>query len=101
MDDVRAHAMHWVGAGAVPLASGYNPTAFDAATPAIQRALDEVPQFLRAQVTRAKSLIASARGDDEAVEENLNVGPVDVSQPWLPAYWTARAQLARVEGLAK
>ncbi len=59
----------------------------------------EVPPFLRAQVTRAVALVAHARGEDEAVEEKL----VAVEMTFRDLgyqYWTARAQLDRVQWLA-
>jgi len=60
----------------------------------------EVPPFLRAQVARAKALVASARGDDETVEENLVTAESMLRDLGYP-YWTARAQLDRAEWLAR
>ena len=54
----------------------------------------EVPPFLRAQVSRAKALVASARGENESVEENFAAAEAlfrDLGYP----YWRARAQLDR------
>jgi class 3 adenylate cyclase/tetratricopeptide (TPR) repeat protein len=59
----------------------------------------EVPPFLRAQVTRAKALVASARGGDGAVEEDLVAAEGAFRELGYP-YWTARAQLDRAEWLA-
>ena len=59
----------------------------------------EVPPFLRAQITRAEALVAGARGDDEAVEENLVAAEATFRELGYP-YWTARAQLDRAEWLA-
>jgi ATP/maltotriose-dependent transcriptional regulator MalT len=60
----------------------------------------EVPPFLRAQVTRAKALVAGARGEGEAVEENLVAAEATFRDLGYP-YWTARAQLDRAEWLAR
>ena len=60
----------------------------------------EVPPFLRAQLTRARALVADARGDDEEVEENL-VGAEAAFRDLGYPYWTARAQLDRAEWLAR
>jgi tetratricopeptide (TPR) repeat protein len=60
----------------------------------------EVPPFLRAQVTRAAALVAHARGEDEAVEENLVAVEMTFRDLGYP-YWTARAQLDRAEWLAR
>ncbi len=60
----------------------------------------EVPPFLRAQVIRADALIASARGEEEAVEENLAVAEAMFRDLGYP-YWTARAQLDRAGWLAR
>jgi tetratricopeptide (TPR) repeat protein len=59
----------------------------------------EVPPFLRAQVTRAKALIASARGADEAVEENFVAAESALKDLGYP-YWVARTQLERAQWLA-
>ena len=59
----------------------------------------EVPPFLRAQVNRARAVVARAQGDGETVEENLVAAEVlfrDLGYP----YWTARAQLDRADWLA-
>jgi len=64
------------------------------------RPAGQVPPFLRAQVTRAKALVADARGEDELVEENL----VEVEATLRDlgyTYWAARAQLDRAEWLAR
>jgi class 3 adenylate cyclase/tetratricopeptide (TPR) repeat protein len=58
----------------------------------------EVPPFLRAQVARAKALVAAARGEDETVEENLVAAEATLRQLGYP-YWTARTQLDRAEWL--
>ncbi len=58
----------------------------------------EVPPFLRAQVSRAKALLAGARGENEDVEENLVAAETTCRQLGYP-YWTARAQLDRAEWL--
>ena len=63
------------------------------------RPLGEVPQFLRAQVLRAKALIAGARGDSGDVEENLVAAEAMFLGLGYP-YWTARVQLDRAEWLA-
>ena len=60
----------------------------------------EVPPFLRAQVIRARALVASARGEDEAVEENLAVAEATFRDLGYP-YWAARVQLDRAEWLAR
>jgi hypothetical protein len=60
----------------------------------------EVPPFLRAQVTRAKALVAAARGDDAALEEILVAAEGALRELGYP-YWTARAQLDRAEWLAR
>jgi ATP/maltotriose-dependent transcriptional regulator MalT len=60
----------------------------------------EVPPFLRAQVTRAKALVALVRGDDERVEEDLVSAETAFRELTYP-YWTARAQLDRAEWLAR
>jgi len=59
----------------------------------------EVPPFLRAQVTRAKALVAAARGKNEDVEENLVATEMTFRELGYP-YWTARAQLDSAEWLA-
>jgi len=64
------------------------------------RSRGAVPPFLLAQVTRAKALVAFARGDDERAEEDLVSAETafrDLAYP----YWTARAQLDRAEWLAR
>ena len=58
----------------------------------------EVPPFLRAQVTRAKALVAAARGEDEEVETDLATAEATFRDLGYP-YWTARAQLDRAEWL--
>ena len=60
----------------------------------------EVPPFLRAQVMRAKALVAGTRGEDEDVEENLVAAEAAFRELGYP-YWTARAQLDRAEWLAR
>jgi class 3 adenylate cyclase/tetratricopeptide (TPR) repeat protein len=60
----------------------------------------EVPPFLRAQVTRANALVASARGEDEGVEENLVAAEAAFRDLCYP-YWVARVQLDRAEWLAR
>ncbi len=59
----------------------------------------EVPPFLRAQVTRARALIAGARGEDDAVEGDL-VAAEATFRDLGYEYWTARTQLDRAEWLA-
>jgi len=59
----------------------------------------EVPPFLRAHVTRALALVAHARGEGEAVEENLVAVEMTFRDLGYP-YWTARAQLDRAQWLA-
>ena len=63
------------------------------------RPLGEVPPFLRAQVTRAKALVARARGEDGHVAENLLAAETTFRGLGYP-YWTARVQLERAEWLA-
>ena len=58
----------------------------------------EVPPFLRAQVTRARALIAAARGQSDDVEEELVAAEGAFRELGYP-YWTARAQLDRAEWL--
>jgi hypothetical protein len=60
----------------------------------------EVPPFLWAQLTRARALVAGARGEDETVEENLVAAEAALRGLGYP-YWTARAQLDRAEWLAR
>jgi len=60
----------------------------------------EVPPFLRAQVTRAKALIASARGEDEVVEEHLAFAEATFRDLGYP-YWTARVQLDKADWLVR
>ena len=60
----------------------------------------EVPPFLRAQITRARALVAGARGDDEAVEENLVSAEGAFRELGYPS-WTASVQLDRAEWLAR
>ncbi len=60
----------------------------------------EVPPFLRAQVTRAKALVAAAKGEDAAMEENLVAVEAAFRDLGYP-YWTARTQLDRAEWLAR
>src|SRR5208283_3282009 len=64
------------------------------------RPVGEVPPFLRAQVTRAKALVDSARGEDDVVDENLANAEATFRDLGYP-YWTARAQLDRAEWLAR
>jgi len=64
-----------------------------------ERPRGEVPPFLRAEVTRAKALVSSARGDDGDVEESLVAAESTLRDLGYP-YWTARAQLDRAEWLA-
>jgi class 3 adenylate cyclase/tetratricopeptide (TPR) repeat protein len=58
----------------------------------------EVPQFLRAQVTRAKALVARARNEHGEVEECLVAAEQTLRELGYP-YWTARVQLDRAEWL--
>ena len=60
----------------------------------------EIPQFLRAQVTRAKALVASARGNDAEVEDDLIAAETAFGSLGYPV-WVARAQLDRAEWLAR
>ena len=62
--------------------------------------LGEIPQFLRAQVTRAKALLAGARGNDAGVEDDLIATETAFSSLGYPI-WLARAQLDRAEWLAR
>ncbi len=64
------------------------------------RPAGEVPQFLWAQLRRAKALVACARGEDEEVEEHLDAAETRFRELGYP-YWTARAQLERAEWLAR
>ena len=64
------------------------------------RPAGQVPPFVWAQVTRAKALVASARGDDYALEENLVAVEAAFRDLGYP-YWTARVQLDRAEWLAR
>ena len=59
----------------------------------------EVPPFLRAQLRRARALVARARGEDGAVEDNLIAAEVLLRDLGYP-YWTARTQLDRADWLA-
>ncbi len=59
----------------------------------------EVPPFLRAQLARARGLIAAARGEDDAVEEDLLAAEAALCDLGYP-YWLARAQLDRAEWLS-
>lgn len=63
------------------------------------RAPGEVPPFLRAQVTRAKALVACARGEGDVETDLVSVETAfrDLGYP----YWEARAQLDRAEWLAR
>jgi class 3 adenylate cyclase/tetratricopeptide (TPR) repeat protein len=58
----------------------------------------EVPQFLRAQVTRAKALVAMARSEHGEVEQCLSAAEATLRDLGYP-YWTARVQLDRAEWL--
>jgi len=60
----------------------------------------EVPPFLRAQLTRARALIAAARGENDDVEKELVAAEATFRELGYP-YWTARAQLDRAEWLAR
>ena len=64
------------------------------------RPLGEVPPFLRAQVTRAKALVARERGEDDHVAENLLAAEAAFRDLGYP-YWTARVQVDRAEWLAR
>ena len=72
-----------------------------------ERALEQVagyprgriPPFLRAQLTRGVALVAGARGENEAVEDDLLAAERDFGELGYP-YWAARAQLDRAESLA-
>ncbi|HKH88031.1 MAG TPA: hypothetical protein VKA05_04375, partial [Acidimicrobiales bacterium] len=63
------------------------------------RSPGEIPPFLRAQIARARALIAIARGEHESVEEDLNAAEATFRELGYP-YWTARAELDRAEWLA-
>jgi hypothetical protein len=58
----------------------------------------EVPPFLRAQVIRARALIAASKADNDGVEERLASAEATFSDLGYP-YWTARAKLDRAEWL--
>jgi tetratricopeptide (TPR) repeat protein len=101
-----------VGVASEPVRLGF-PIAFEAAIDVgdlveADRLVDmlaarprgEVPPFLQAQVTRARALVARARGEDECVEENLVAAEASFRELGYP-YWTARAQLDRAEWLAR
>ncbi|MGO8874837.1 MAG: AAA family ATPase [Acidimicrobiales bacterium] len=60
----------------------------------------EVPPYLRAQITRSRALVASSRGEMEAVEEELSAAETAFAELGYP-YWVARAQLDRAEWLAR
>ena len=60
----------------------------------------EVPPFLRAQVARARALVAELRGEVTGVEENLVAAESTFRDLGYP-YWTARAQLDLSEWLAR
>jgi len=60
----------------------------------------EVPPFLRAQIRRARTLLQTARGIDEGVEEALSSTEKAFFDMGYP-YWTARAQLDLAEWLAR
>jgi class 3 adenylate cyclase/tetratricopeptide (TPR) repeat protein len=64
------------------------------------RPLGEIPQFLRAQVTRAKALLAIARGHDAGIEDDLIAAETAFRALGYPV-WLARAQLDRAEWLAR
>jgi tetratricopeptide (TPR) repeat protein len=64
------------------------------------RPLGEIPQFLRAQVTRTKALLAIARGRDAGVEDDLIAAETVFRGLGYPI-WLARAQLDRAEWLAR
>ncbi|MGH9294821.1 MAG: hypothetical protein ACRD0B_05770, partial [Acidimicrobiales bacterium] len=59
----------------------------------------EVPPFLRAQLRRARALLAAARGNDEEVEEGLLAAQA-VFEDLGYLYWTARAELDLSKWLA-
>ncbi|MGH9294682.1 MAG: tetratricopeptide repeat protein, partial [Acidimicrobiales bacterium] len=52
----------------------------------------EIPPFLRAQLRRARALLAAVRGNDEEVEEGLLAAEAVFEDLGYP-YWTARAEL--------
>ena len=60
----------------------------------------EVPPFLRAQLARARGLIAAARGEDGDVEDNLVAAEAGLRDLGYP-YWLARVQLDRAEWLSR
>jgi class 3 adenylate cyclase/tetratricopeptide (TPR) repeat protein len=62
------------------------------------RAPGEIPPFLRAQIARARALLAIARGEFESVEKDLMAAETTFRDLGYP-YWTARAQLDRAEWL--
>ena len=64
------------------------------------RPLGEIPQFLRAQVTCAKALVAIARGREAGVEDRLIDTETAFRGLGYPI-WLARAQLDRAEWLAR
>lgn len=59
----------------------------------------EIPPFLHAQLHRARSLLAAARGEEEGVEEGFLAAEGSFRGLGYP-YWTARSQLDRAEWLA-
>ncbi|MHB8457947.1 MAG: hypothetical protein ACYDBS_09715, partial [Acidimicrobiales bacterium] len=59
----------------------------------------EVPPFLRAQMRRARALVAIARHADEEVEEHLSGAEATFTELHYP-YFLARTQLDRAEWLA-
>ena len=62
-------------------------------------ACEVLPPFLWAQITRARALVADARGDGAEVEETL-VGAETMFRELGYPYWTARTLLDRAEWLA-
>jgi len=59
----------------------------------------EVPPFLRAQLRRARGLVAIAQHADEEVEEHLSSAEASLTELHY-LYWAARTQLDRAEWLA-
>jgi tetratricopeptide (TPR) repeat protein len=64
------------------------------------RPAGEVPPFLHAHTSRAKALVAGARGDAKDMEEKIVAAEAAFSELGYP-YWAARTQLDRAEWLAR
>lgn len=64
------------------------------------RSRGEVPPFLRAQLARARALVAMEKGNDEEAEDGLAEAETILRRLGYP-YWTARVELDRAEWLAR